>query len=123
MPLATQSNNPTMKRYILSMSLIAAFLMSACGEKSNTPEAKKAKLESLKKEIAQLQAEASVLEKELNAGAVADMGKTVEIATVKKGFFKVSFLSKVWLMPTKVPLPRPKFQVQLYVYWFNQARA
>ena len=66
MPLAPQSNNPTMKRYILSMSLIAAFLMSACGEKSNTPEAKKAKLESLKKEIAQLQAEASVLEKELN---------------------------------------------------------
>jgi len=62
MPLAPQSNNPTMKRYILSMSLIAAFLMSACGEKSNTPEAKKAKLESLKKEIAQLQAEASALE-------------------------------------------------------------
>ncbi|NBU03926.1 MAG: efflux RND transporter periplasmic adaptor subunit [Bacteroidetes bacterium] len=92
MPQAPQSNNPTMKRYILSMSLIAAFLMSACGEKSNTPEAKKAKLESLKKEIAQLQAEASVLEKELNAGAVADMGKTVEIATVKKGLFQ-SFIS------------------------------
>lgn len=66
--------------------------MSACGEKSNTPEARKAKLESLKKEIAQLQAEASVLEKELNAGAVADMGKTVEIATVKKGLFQ-SFIS------------------------------
>ncbi|MFM7639026.1 MAG: efflux RND transporter periplasmic adaptor subunit [Bacteroidota bacterium] len=81
-----------MKRYIVSMSLVAAILMSACGEKTNTPEAKKAKLESLKKEIAQLQSEANKLEKELNAGAAADMGKTVEVATVKKGLFQ-SFIA------------------------------
>lgn len=81
-----------MKRYIVSMSLVAALLMSACGEKTNTPEAKKAKLESLKKEIAQLQSEANKLEKELNAGAAADMGKTVEVATVKKGLFQ-SFIA------------------------------
>ncbi len=81
-----------MKRYIVSMSLVAALLMSACGEKTNTPEAKKAKLESLKKEIAQLQSEANKLEKELNAGAVADMGKTVEVASVKKGLFQ-SFIA------------------------------
>ncbi|MBM3937103.1 MAG: efflux RND transporter periplasmic adaptor subunit [Sphingomonadales bacterium] len=81
-----------MKRYTISMSLVAALLMSACGEKTNTPEAKKAKLESLKKEIAQLQSEANKLEKELNAGAAADMGKTVEVATVKKGLFQ-SFIA------------------------------
>ena len=63
MPLAPQLNNPSMKRYILSLSVIAVFLMTACGEKANTPEAKKAKLESLKKEIAKLQAEAITLEK------------------------------------------------------------
>lgn len=81
-----------MKRYIITMSLITAFLMSACGEKSNTLEAKKAKLESLKKEIAQLQAEANQLEKELNAGAEANLGKTVEVAAIKKGLFQ-SFIS------------------------------
>ena len=81
-----------MKRYIVSMSLIATFLMIACGEKTNTPEAKKAKLESLKKEIAKLQTEANKLEKELNAGAAADLGKTVEVVTVKKDLFQ-SFIS------------------------------
>lgn len=81
-----------MKRYIVPMSVIAVFLMTACGEKANTPEAKKAKLESIKKEIAKLQAEANTLEKELGASAGADMGKTVEVATIKKGLFQ-SFIS------------------------------
>lgn len=92
MPLAPPLNNPSMKRYIISMSLVAALFMSACGEKTNSPEAKKAKLETLKKEIAKLQAEANSLEKELNAGSVASMGKTVEVATVKKGLFQ-SFIA------------------------------
>jgi membrane fusion protein, multidrug efflux system len=89
MPLAIQSNKKTsMKRYILQISMIAALAMGACGEKANSPEAKKAKLESLKKEIAKLQGEANLLEKELNSGAAAAQGKTVEVSTVSKGLFQ-----------------------------------
>jgi multidrug efflux pump subunit AcrA (membrane-fusion protein) len=77
-----------MKRYILQISMIAALAIGACGEKANSPEAKKAKLESLKKEIAKLQGEANLLEKELNSGAVAAQGKTVEVSTVSRGLFQ-----------------------------------
>lgn len=77
-----------MKRNILQLSMIAALAISACGEKANSPEAKKAKLESLKKEIAKLQGEANTLEKELNSGSTADLGKTVEVAAIAKGIFQ-----------------------------------
>lgn len=89
MPQEPQSNNiKSMKRYNLLMGILAVLAMSSCGEKASTADNKKAKLEALKKEIALLQEQASVLEKELNTGERNNQGKTVEVATVSKGLFQ-----------------------------------
>ena len=55
-----------MKRNIILFSVLATLALSACGGKKTAEESKQAKLDALKKEIAKLQSEASLLEKELN---------------------------------------------------------
>jgi RND family efflux transporter MFP subunit len=76
-----------MKRNIILYSVLATLAISACGKKS-TEDNKQAKLDALKKEIAKLQSEASLLEKELDQKSGKNSGKAVEITEIKKGVFQ-----------------------------------
>ena len=72
-----------MKRNIILFSVLATLALSACGGKKTAEESKQAKLDALKKEIAKLQSEASLLEKELNKQAGNSNGKAVEITKIE----------------------------------------
>lgn len=76
--------------YKTIFTLFAAIALAACGSKENPLQKKKAELEAVKKQIAELSKKAKSLEQEIDklGGSKKDNAKQIEIETVATAEFK-----------------------------------